>query len=94
MTRYQITSDAGVDLGTYVGASPREAIEAMWADAGWEVRQTDVEALRDEARRTGDASLALACNEALGGGESAWLECERVICDARAASLTVLQEGA
>lgn len=32
--RYRIESSAGVDLGTYVGASPREAIEAMWLDAG------------------------------------------------------------
>jgi hypothetical protein len=35
MLSYQITSDAGVDLGIYEGDTPDEALDAMARDAGY-----------------------------------------------------------
>jgi hypothetical protein len=35
MTTYQIISSAGVDMGTYKGATEAEALDAMARDAGY-----------------------------------------------------------
>ena len=35
MSRYQITSSAGVDMGTYAADSPDGALDAMSRDAGY-----------------------------------------------------------
>lgn len=36
MASYQIISSAGADMGVYDGETAREAVEAMWSDAGVE----------------------------------------------------------
>lgn len=35
MRSYRITSDAGIDLGTYPATSPTDALDAMARDAGY-----------------------------------------------------------
>ena len=55
MTSYHITSEAGMDMGTYEAETREAAIEAMHRDAGYasseaaaEALSTTVEALRAE----------------------------------------------
>lgn len=35
MSSYKITSGAGIELGTYVGATKKDALDAMARDAGY-----------------------------------------------------------
>lgn len=44
MTSYQITSSAGVDLGTYEAATADEALDAMARDAGYASQAAAVDA--------------------------------------------------
>lgn len=89
MGSYQITSSAGMDLGTYEGATKRAAIEAMWRDAGWEPGEQEIDALHTEAGNAGDEEQARLCERALDGDAAARAKCVRVIRDARAEELSV-----
>lgn len=48
------------------------------------IDDTTIETLRTEAAEAGDLAQVAICERALAGNESARLECERVIRDARA----------
>jgi len=45
MSVYQVISAAGLDMGTYAGASVEDAIEALHRDAGYESSQAAADAL-------------------------------------------------
>jgi hypothetical protein len=51
-----------------------------------DVRRADIEALSREAAEAGDSAMHAICVRALNGSERDWIECERVILDARAQS--------
>ena len=55
MTHFQITSEAGVDMGIFAGATPMDAMRAMHRDAGY---QDDAAALFALALPSLDAALA------------------------------------
>jgi hypothetical protein len=48
MTTYQITSSAGVDMGTYEGETAADALDAMARDAGYESQAGDEDDDEDE----------------------------------------------
>jgi len=89
MATYQIISSAGVDMGTYDGATPRAAIEAMWSDAGWEPTADDIRQLQSEAEDVGDKRMALTCERALRGVPGCWESAAYTIRSARAQELLV-----
>jgi hypothetical protein len=51
-----------------------------------EIRERDIEALSREAAEAGDSAMTAICVRALNGSERDWIECERVILQARAQS--------
>lgn len=53
MSRYQITSSEGVDMGIYEGATPAEALDAMARDAGYrdEAGMSASEAVEDARKQ-------------------------------------------
>lgn len=56
MTSYTITSISGLCLGTYEGATPEKAVEAMYRDAGYADRQAVADTLGTTAEAL-DAEL-------------------------------------
>jgi len=88
MRYYRITSAGGAYIGTYEGETQRDAIEAMWLDAMWAPSRMDVRALRDDARLSDEATVAL-CDAALSGDKDALDTCYGHIRDARAEELEV-----
>lgn len=43
MTKYRITSEAGVNLGTYEGETEQDALDAMARDAGYKSQEDAID---------------------------------------------------
>lgn len=65
----------------------REYVSAL--EALLDVSTADIRRLRDSAGSAGDETQVAICTRALDGSKSDILECERVIRDARAESVTL-----